>query len=401
MADKLGDMLVGRGIITPQQLEEALKSQVIFGGRIGTNLIELGYVEEEVLARVLAEKFGVPFAEPRQLSDISPEIIALLPREIVERFKVLPVSLDKKRLTVVMSDPSDLSALDEISFRTGFIIRPLVTSEIRLVAALEKYYDIRREFRYITLGLEGRNAKAPLAGTVSARRQPEPEMVDFSALSEVVLEPEPLAPAPAPPVPKPSAPPPPLAPAPSAPKPSAPPPEPPPVVAAPPAPEKTSYTIDNLLLDLANATERDEISTCMVNYLGHEYERAALFLVRGGTVQGWRYVMRGKAITLFNQVDFPLTEGGALMPVVSGKSSRLGPIPATPDNAALLDALGGSDGLPVCLVPLLMVGRVVAVLFVADGSKPMNEALPYLQTIMSKASMAFEILVLRNKIMVL
>lgn len=419
MAEKLGDMLVKLGYVTPQQVEEALKSQVIFGGRLGTNLIELGYIDEETLAQALSEKFGVGSAGPDQLMSLAPEVTELLPREIVERYRVVPVELDKKRLTVAMSDPSDLAVLDEISFRTGYIIRPLVTPEVRLSAALEKYYGFKREFRYINVSRKGRNAKAPLAGTVGSSWQGQEDMVDFSELPEMMLEVEHLeeiaapaavepAPAPAPPVMQPAAPqrqPPPVQPPapqmqpPTVQVPPVPPvPQPTPQPSVPPqAPEP--YTLDALSIDLADASDRDEIATCLVNFLGQEYERAAFFLLRGKTAQGWRGVARGKAVPHFDAVEFPLADGSVLKIVAEGKSSYLGPVPAGETNGPMLDSLGGGGGRPACLVPLLMVGKVVAVLFVDDARKGMNEALPDLQRLMSKASMAFEILILRNKIL--
>lgn len=159
--------------------------------------------------------------------------------------------------------------------------------------------------------------------------------------------------------------------------------------------------MENLSLDLADAADRDEIASCVVNYLGQEYERAAFFLLRGNTAQGWRGVMRRKAVPHFETVEFPLEAGSVLKIVADGKSSYLGPVPPTPVNSPMLEALGGGGGRPACLVPLLMLGKVVAVLFVDDGRKGMNEALPELQQLMAKASMAFEILILRNKILYL
>jgi hypothetical protein len=319
-----------------------------------------------------------------------------------------------------MSDPSDLAVLDEISFRTGYIIRPLVTPEVRLAAALEKYYGFKREFRYINVSRKGRSAKAPLAGTVGSSWQGQDDMVDFSELPEMMLEAEPLeeiaAPAPVIPVPAPAtvptpvqtpvqtpAPEPQIQPPPVQPSPVPPPapqqapPQPTPQPPAPPqAPEP--YTLDNLSIDLADASDRDEIASCLVNFLGQEYERVAFFLLRGKMAQGWRGVVRGKAVPHFDAVEFPLSDGSVLKIVAEGKSSYLGPVPAGETNGPMLDSLGGGSR-PACLVPLLMVGKVVAVLFVDDARKGMNEALPDLQRLMSKASMAFEILILRNKIL--
>ncbi len=113
MALKLGEMLIREGLLTSAQLEEALKYQVIFGGKLGTNLIEMGLVEENALARVLSRKLGVPCAEESELMRISPEVIKLIPKDIAARYKVIPLRLENRRLTLVMADPTDLKAIDE------------------------------------------------------------------------------------------------------------------------------------------------------------------------------------------------------------------------------------------------------------------------------------------------
>ncbi len=188
MALKIGELLVKEGVITRKQLEEALKCQVIFGGRLGTNLIEMGLIGEDELVRYLSKQLEVPFVPPEQLLSIPPDVIKLISRDIAEEYKIIPLSLDKKRLTVAMWDPSDLSAVDAISFITGYIIKPLVCSELRLLLALEQYYGIKREVRYIQLsggtGIRSRET-GPAAGKGegSARSAEAQEISPFEAIS--------------------------------------------------------------------------------------------------------------------------------------------------------------------------------------------------------------------------
>src|SRR6266568_8528642 len=181
MAQKIGELLVSEGLLTRKQLDEALKSQVIFGGRLGTNLVEMGIVEEQDLLLTLSKQLEIPFVSSEQLMAVPAEAIKLIPREMAEEYKIVPLSLEKKRLTAAMADPSDLSAIDAISFITGYIILPVVCSELRLLLALEQYYGIKREVRYIQLsGGSGRSRGAASTGQQEASAAVPAEQVEIS-----------------------------------------------------------------------------------------------------------------------------------------------------------------------------------------------------------------------------
>jgi hypothetical protein len=96
MTMKLGELLINAGKITPAQLEETLKDQAIFGGRLGTNLIEMGYLDEHDLAHFLSKKTGFPYASPEQLMDIPPQVIRLIPEDAVRKYRVVPVALNNR-----------------------------------------------------------------------------------------------------------------------------------------------------------------------------------------------------------------------------------------------------------------------------------------------------------------
>ncbi len=149
MAVKLGELLIKKNLLTQAQLEEALQAQVIFGGKLGTVLIEMGLLTEKTLAGVLAQLLNIPCAKPGQLQNIPENIIKIISSELAEKHKVIPVAANGKKLTLAMADPRNLKSIDEISFRTGYIVRPILALEVRLVFALEKYYGIKRTMRYI------------------------------------------------------------------------------------------------------------------------------------------------------------------------------------------------------------------------------------------------------------
>src|SRR5689334_12601613 len=120
MALKLGELLVRKGMVTETQLAEGLRAQQLFGGRLGTNLVELGYLTEHALAQFLSEQTGLPAIGAADLENIPPTVTKAIPREVVVRHKIIPLSLHQRRLRVAMADPTDIKAVDEVSFSTGY-----------------------------------------------------------------------------------------------------------------------------------------------------------------------------------------------------------------------------------------------------------------------------------------
>jgi hypothetical protein len=144
---KLGEILIARGLVTPEQVEDALFSQRQYGGRLGTNLVELGYVSDDDLARALSEQLGVPYVRPQALAAIPREVIAMLPRKLAEKYRAVPLRVQAGDLHLCMADPQNFAQLDELSFAINRRIHPYVCTEITLNYALERYYGVRREIR--------------------------------------------------------------------------------------------------------------------------------------------------------------------------------------------------------------------------------------------------------------
>lgn len=137
---KLGEMLVEAGLINPAQLQEALRHQRIAGGRMGSNLVALGFVSEEVLMDFLAHQTGVPRLDTRAL-DIPVEVLRRIPRRLAEQLNILPLSFKEPRsLVLAMTDPSDLNAIDSARFASGLHIEPVVASHSTLKHALAEQY---------------------------------------------------------------------------------------------------------------------------------------------------------------------------------------------------------------------------------------------------------------------
>ena len=178
MAEKLGALLVRKGLINPGQLDEALKAQMIYGGRLGTNLVELEYLDIETLGAALSEQMRYPQATVAEFEAVTSATLGTIPVALIERHYVFPLSVDGRRIKVAMASPFDMAAVDEISFTTGLRVIPCVVPELRLYEYLEKRLNIVRPERYIKLdpeatktGAGARNAAgAPVTASAGAPR---------------------------------------------------------------------------------------------------------------------------------------------------------------------------------------------------------------------------------------
>ncbi|MFH0933013.1 MAG: type IV-A pilus assembly ATPase PilB [Nitrospirota bacterium] len=139
MAARLGQLLIASNIITEGQLKDALSLQGREGGRLGTNLVKLGYVTEEKLVAFLSRQSGVPAIN---LSDykVDPSLLKLIPVDMARKYLIVPVARVGATLTIAMVDPSNVFAIDDVKFRTGYNVEVVVSSESSILNALSTYY---------------------------------------------------------------------------------------------------------------------------------------------------------------------------------------------------------------------------------------------------------------------
>ncbi len=147
---RLGEILLASGALSLDKLEEALKAQMIYGGRLGTCLVELGLIDETELARVLSEQLHLPVADREQLENVPPKVLELLTPQQAQRLQAIPFRVEGRQAHVAMVDPSPVT-VDEVQFTTSMTIRPHVVSEVYVTSLLERYYGIPRPSRYIRL----------------------------------------------------------------------------------------------------------------------------------------------------------------------------------------------------------------------------------------------------------
>jgi type IV pilus assembly protein PilB len=146
MPVKLGELLLKENMVTPQQLQEALSHQKMNGGKLGKAFVSLGYVRDEEITSLLSRQYGVPSINLEHF-EVDPAIIKIIPAETARKYQILPLSRSGATLTIAMADPTNVFAMDDIKFMTGYNVEPVVASEISLDEAIEKYYGSSRSLQ--------------------------------------------------------------------------------------------------------------------------------------------------------------------------------------------------------------------------------------------------------------
>jgi hypothetical protein len=446
---RFGEWLLAERILTPEQLDEGLKSQTVYGGRLGTNLVEIGYLGLDELAEHLTRFHGLTLAPVPWLESPDPKAIKLVPLGLIRRHKLLPLRLEKDALHVAMLDPADPDHLSFAATAASRPVVPYVLPEIRLLYWLEIHLQIDRHPRFVNLaarlrrtdmkvdaldpsnlghtlaiGESGRVA-APAATPAAAAESAErvrakaparaPEVLD-KWFEDDVLRPElevaeastapPATPAGAP------------APVPAAaseddaeeellleelvidsePRPAASPARASGPVASPKARESlTSARIAELEARLVGAGDRDSIVEIVLELARAHCEVAVLFLVNGGKVTPFRST-DGEVAGRLDGVEVPLGVHSIFAhPAVTGFAFRGSP-PEGGIDGRLLETLGRAHIQDLLVQPISIRDRVVNLLYCDNGSSAFGESsIAALGAVGLCAARAYERLILDRK----
>ena len=164
MAVRIGELLLKEKRITAQQLQEALNYQRQNGGKLGANLVKLGYVKDEEITALLSKQYGVPSIALAEF-EIDPAVIKLVPAETARKYQIVPLSRAGATLTIAMTDPTNVFAMDDLKFMTGYNVEPVVASETAVLDAMHMYSG----------GGGGRGAPAASGGGAAASTPATPQ----------------------------------------------------------------------------------------------------------------------------------------------------------------------------------------------------------------------------------
>ena len=139
MAAKLGQLLIASSVISEEQLKQALNVQKKEGGKLGSSLIKLGFVTDEKLVAFLSKQYGAPAINLSEYK-IDPSILKLVPADMAKKYLILPVARVGATLTITMADPSNVFAIDDVKFMTGYNVEVVVSSESAIIKGISSYY---------------------------------------------------------------------------------------------------------------------------------------------------------------------------------------------------------------------------------------------------------------------
>jgi hypothetical protein len=384
----LGALLMGQGLITAQQLEEALNRQRRGGGRLGTNLVELGHIDVDGLARALSAQQRVPAVLSKHVVAIDPKIIAILPAKIAAALNAIPLGYTlatPKRLIVALRDPAT-TPLDEIAFMASTRIDPGVAPELLIRQCLETYYNVISEERSLAMSIgsvidsppswdaiipevsgqpvEARPAatpepRAPVSrpkpATLSAPPPPPSRAAELAALEQAIeaeraaeeIRPDDGAllsdedawdDLPAPPASQPE---------------------------APAGMLRPVLDVDEAIAAMRAATSREDIGETLATWLESTCGSGLVLIVKDGTALGWKGYMPDVERELIESIAMPLGPPSMLTAAYEKRTPVLAPPPAEGMalQSRLWKLLRCKAPSEVVVAPVVVGNRVVNLLY--------------------------------------
>ena len=384
---RLGELLVKDGVITVDQLDAALRAKVLYGGRLGSNLVETDALDLDQLANALGKLHAVPIASEADIAAADTRFHMVIPRDVAARYLAIPLGMAKigRRLTIACCDPRDDDAIAALAFLVKMPVVPHVAPEIRLRAALENKYGVARPSRYVRM-LDPMQIGGPV-------RAPRPEFGEEGMPSIGMPPTAPVAP-PAPltielPPPTPGRSPvahdllPPVAA----------PPQPEPPVAVP-GPRSNAGTLigivarqatprpraalgaDACLALLATAADRDEIGALLVDHLRQGFGAAIVLLAKHELALGWKGFAPGLDGAEIEALALPLSMDSLFRTAWLNGEIFHGSPPVKVLHIHFWKAIKAAPPTDVVVAPVAMKGRIVNLVYAhADGGKRIDDAL--------------------------
>ena len=336
---KLGTLLLRDGVISLTQLEAALRAQVLYGGRLGTNLVELDFVDVDTLGGYLAAVLDVPLATRDMLEATEPHVISWFGPERADRYSAFPLGIDRahpEMMAVAFADPREDDAIEALARELQRAIVPHVAPELRLYYYLERHYGISRKARFVRTG-----SSRPGPGHIDERRRTQPAR-GMEMPPTVRFEPRKKRPSTAP------------------------------LTATQPVDGLYSWREARDAID--NATQRDAIAQAFIDYAAGRFEVLALFILRDGNAIGWRVHMAGRSPPGLDKISLPLGGSSVLQAATDSGQPYRGASPSAgrPVEKRLWDLLNlPAEPEEMLVTPIVVRQRVINLVYAhAPGGAP-------------------------------
>src|SRR6204780_3085283 len=183
MSARLGEILIKESLINADQLKQALSYQQQHGGRLGTCLMKMGFITDDEITEVLSRQYGVPSINLKYY-EVDPTVIKLIPQDTAIRYQIVPLSRVGSTLTIAMTDPTNVFAMDDIKFMTGFNVEPVVASETSINEAIAKFYREGESGEELAKGMKDLGAEETARLELAAEEQE----IDLATLERAAEE---------------------------------------------------------------------------------------------------------------------------------------------------------------------------------------------------------------------
>lgn len=353
MSQELAQRLIDRGLITTTALNEALQRQVVFGGSLDTNLLEVGATNEATLLAALGERLGLPVAGRDDIDRIGAHIPRLFPLVFAETYHLVPQRLSDQDLSVLVNAPPDVQLFQRIRERLRLEVTGVATTEVRLHYAMHRLYGTTLLPRFA-------NLLKRLDGTVPVSASAPSDHVLSWGLSSAVISPTPM--------PRRGG-----------------------------DDKRRSLDVKGLLGKLDQATDRDTIVEVLLSVAVAVFDFAGLFAVHGDRIDGWRASSPDLTQRLL-RVSLSVEMPSVFQTIYATGGHYLGPLPQNSINTKLLADMGRGSPRAALLAPISVGGRLAAILYADNGARGVSsKRVAAVLLLAQRAGMAFERLIRRRK----
>jgi hypothetical protein len=357
--NKSTEALVEHGQITKAQLDLAIRLRSKHGGTIGYHLIGVGAIDNDVLADFYAGLNNTPRWHRPELQNISSQVIKLVPSKLIAQHRILPIVLDDENLSLGMTDPDQAKVIEQVTFYTGCLVKPVVISEKDMAWGMETYYDIK------PTGADYEDSDPPAEpGYVQTTTKQPPDIAAFRVPTQDPVgsssfpnQPQSRYASESPGVRV----------------------QAPIRVSHPPAPRPNRRSLipnpvshekkpdekvsqGSLIAAIHKAPTRNAIVDYSLQYLLQFAERSAFFVVKKDKIEGFDIAGESTSRTAMRSYWAPLSTSSTLSRLVTDKGIHIGPLGRSSADSILAAALGGRPDR-IIAIPVAIGKRVVGILY--------------------------------------